>query len=119
MCIRDRLEAEAGDEAVVVHDIPLLAETGQAGAFDAVIVVDVPVETQIERMVNQRGMSRDEAQARVRAQATREQRRAIATYLIDNTTTIEDLRDPVAEVFTELSVAEGAGAPPPPDKSRN
>lgn len=114
-----QLEAEAGDEAVVVHDIPLLAETGQAGDFDAAIVVDVPVETQIERMVNQRGMSRDEAQARVRAQATREQRRAIATYLIDNTATIEDLRDRVTEVFTELSVAEGAGAPPPPDKSRN
>lgn len=97
------LEGEAADGTVVVHDIPLLAETGQAASFDAVIVVDVPVETQIERMVNLRGMSRDEAEARVRAQATREQRRAIATYVIDNTGTIEDLRDRVTEVFAELS----------------
>lgn len=97
------LEGEAADGTVVVHDIPLLAETGQAASFDAVIVVDVPVETQIERMVNLRGMSRDEAEARVRAQATREQRRAIATYVVDNTGTIEDLRDRVTEVFAELS----------------
>ena len=113
------LESKAGDTAVVVHDIPLLAETGQAASFDAVIVVDVPVETQIERMVNLRGMSRDEAEARVRAQATRERRRAIATYVIDNTRTIEDLRDRVTEVFAELSGAEGARAPQVPDKLGN
>jgi len=103
-----QLEAEAGDDAVVVHDIPLLAETGQAASFDAVIVVDVPVEMQIERTVSLRGMSRDEAEARVRAQATREQRRAIATYLIDNTGTHEDLRDRVTEVFADLLGAEDA-----------
>ena len=102
------LEAEAGEDAVVVHDIPLLAETGQAEAFDAVIVVDVPVEMQLDRMVNLRGMSREEAEARVKAQATREQRRAIATYLIDNTRTLEDLHDRVTEVFDELS---GCSAP--------
>ena len=113
------LEAEADDKAVVVHDIPLLAETGQAAGFDAVIVVDVPVETQIERMVNLRGMSRDEAEARVRAQATREQRRAIATYLIDNTATIEDLRDKVTKVLTELSGCSSPRGDAHPDKSRN
>ena len=110
------LEAEAGDEAVVVHDIPLLAETGQAKSFDAVIVVDVPVELQIERMVSLRGMTPGEAEARVRSQATREQRRAIATYVIENTSTIEDLRDRVTEVFAELSGAGGARAPHAPDK---
>jgi dephospho-CoA kinase len=96
------LEMAAADRAVVVHDIPLLAETGQAGSFDAVLVVDVPVETQIERMVRLRGMSRDEAAARVAAQASREQRLAIATYVIDNTGTLEDLRDRVTEVFEKL-----------------
>lgn len=94
--VRERaaqLEATAGDGAVVVHDIPLLAETGQADRFDAVLVVDVPTEVQIDRMVDLRGMTREEAQARVNAQATREQRLAIATYVIDNTGTVEDRLD--------------------------
>ena len=97
------LEAAAGPDAVVVHDIPLLAETGQAGTFDAVVVVDVPVETQVERMVRLRGMTEAEAKARIAAQATREQRLAVATHVIDNTGTVEDLRDRVAEVFGELA----------------
>ena len=93
------IEAEAGPDAVVVHDIPLLAETGQAAGFDAVIVVDVPVPTQIERMVADRGMSREDAEARVAAQASREDRLAVATYVVENTGTREDLRDRVTEVF--------------------
>lgn len=104
--VRERgaaLEAAAGEDAIVVHDIPLLAETGQAAGFDAVIVVDVPRETQVERLVELRGMPPDDAEARVAAQATREQRRVIATYVVDNTGTKEDLRDRVTEVFTELS----------------
>jgi dephospho-CoA kinase len=96
------LEAAAPEGSVVVHDIPLLVETGQAGDFDAVLVVDVPVEVQVARMVEDRAMTPEEAQARVAAQATREQRRAAATYLIENTGTREDLRDRVAEVFAEL-----------------
>lgn len=101
------LEAAAPEGAVVVHDIPLLAETGQADKFDAVIVVDTPVETQVERMVSQRGWTREEAESRLAAQATREQRRAVATYVIDNTGTLEDLRDRVTEVFDELATASG------------
>ncbi|HSE07630.1 MAG TPA: dephospho-CoA kinase [Nocardioidaceae bacterium] len=101
-----QMEAGAGPDAVVVHDIPLLAETGQASGFDAVLVVDVPVETQVERMVTLRGMSREEAQARIAAQASREERLAIATHVIDNTGTLEDLLDRVKEVFESL-VAEG------------
>jgi len=103
--VRDRgagLEAAAGPDGVVVHDIPLLAETGQAATFDAVVVVDVPVETQVRRMVELRGMSREEAEARIAAQASREQRLAVATHVIDNTGTLEDLRDRVTEVFEEL-----------------
>jgi len=96
------IEAEAPAGAVVVHDIPLLAETGQGNAFDAVIVVDAPTSLQIERMVEQRGMSRDEAESRVAAQATREERLAIATYVVDNTGTLDDLRARVAEVYERL-----------------
>lgn len=102
-----RMEAEAGPDAVVVHDIPLLAETGQASTFDAVVVVDAPVETQIERMVSLRGMSRDEAEARIAAQASREERLAIATYVIENSGTLEDLRDRVTEVFKALLSSGG------------
>ena len=87
---------------MVVHDIPLLAETGQADSFDAVLVVDVPTETQVERMVADRGMSREDALARVAAQASREDRLAVATYVVENTGTREDLRDRVTEVFAEL-----------------
>jgi dephospho-CoA kinase len=96
------LEAEAPADAVVVHDIPLLAETGQAQNFDAVIVVDVPTEVQVERMTTLRGLTREDAEARVAAQADRDQRLAIATQVIDNTGTIEALRARVAEVFEEL-----------------
>jgi dephospho-CoA kinase len=96
------IEAAAGPDDVVVHDIPLLAETGQADGFDAVIVVDVPTETQVERMVELRGMTREDAEARVAAQATREERLAIATHVVDNTGTLEDLRRRVTEVYREL-----------------
>jgi dephospho-CoA kinase len=100
------IEAEATPSAVVVHDIPLLTETGQASSFDAVIVVDVPVETQLARMVELRGMSQGEAEARVAAQATREERLAIATYVVENTGTLEELRARVAEVYAELGGRE-------------
>jgi len=97
------IEAEAPPGAVVVHDIPLLTETGQADLFDAVVVVDVPVETQLDRMVELRGLSRQEAQARVAAQASRDERLAIATHVVDNTGTLEELRDRVAEVYADLA----------------
>jgi dephospho-CoA kinase len=96
------IEASAPEGSVVVHDIPLLAETGQGAAFDAVVVVDVPTDTQVERMLRERGLSTDEATARIAAQASREERLSIATYVIDNTGTIDDLRRRVSEVFAEL-----------------
>jgi dephospho-CoA kinase len=96
------IEAEASDDALVVHDIPLLAESGQADRFDAVIVVDVPEETQVERMTGQRGWTEEDARSRVAAQASREDRRAIATYVVDNIGTHDDLRERVAEVVEML-----------------
>ncbi|HET8560875.1 MAG TPA: dephospho-CoA kinase [Marmoricola sp.] len=97
------LEERAGPDDVVVHDIPLLAESGRAHTFDAVLVVDAPEELQVERMVRERGWTEEEARARIAAQASREDRLALATYVLDNTGTLEDLRDRVAEVFEELS----------------
>jgi dephospho-CoA kinase len=96
------LESSAPEGALVVHDIPLLVETGQADRFDAVLVVDVPTEVQVERAVRDRGWSQDEARGRISAQASREDRLAAATYVIDNTGTHEDLRHRVAEVLGQL-----------------
>jgi dephospho-CoA kinase len=96
------LEAAAPADVLVVHDIPLLVETGQADAFDAVVVVDVPEEIQVERAVRSRGWSEEEARSRIEAQASRAERLAAATHVVDNSGTFEDLRRRVAEVFAEL-----------------
>ncbi|KQZ69979.1 dephospho-CoA kinase [Nocardioides sp. Root151] len=96
------LESAAGPDDVVVHDIPLLAESGRADTFDAVIVVHAPADVQVERMVRDRGWTEEEAKSRIAAQADAEERLAIATHVIDNTGTHEDLRHRVAEVLAEL-----------------
>jgi dephospho-CoA kinase len=99
------LEAAAPPDAVVVHDIPLLAEAGaeRAATFDAVIVVDVPEELQVERMVRDRGWTREDAEARIAAQASREDRLAIATHVIDNSGTLDELRARVDAVYADLT----------------
>jgi dephospho-CoA kinase len=91
-----------GPGAVIVHDIPLLAEGGRSAGFDLVIVVDAPPEVQVERLVGQRGMAADQARARMAAQATREQRLAIADIVIDNSGTLADLDRRVAQVWADL-----------------
>jgi dephospho-CoA kinase len=98
------IEAEAralDPSAVVVHDVPLLVETGQQGAYDLVVVVDVPTEVQLERLVSLRGMARGEAQARVAAQASRQARLDAADVVIDNSGTLDDLARRVRQVWAE------------------
>jgi dephospho-CoA kinase len=99
------LEAAAPKDGIVVHDIPLLAESGRADTFDAVIVVEAPAEVQVERMLRDRGWTREDAESRIAAQATLEQRRAIATHLIANTGTRDELRARVEAVYAELVAA--------------
>ena len=94
--------AAGGDDVVLVHDVALLAEWGRAKEFDLVIVVDVPAETQLERLTGQRGMAEGQARARMAAQATREQRLAVADIVIDNSGSREDLDRRVDEVWGEL-----------------
>ena len=99
----ERAAADSGrDGLVVVHDVPLLAESRGRGGFDLVIVVDVPAELQVERLVSQRGMAPDQARARMAAQATREQRLAVADIVIDNSGSLDDLDRRVADVWAEL-----------------
>ncbi|MEV5935663.1 dephospho-CoA kinase [Streptomyces sp. NPDC052079] len=96
------LEEAAPDDAVVVHDVPLLTENGLAPLYDLVIVVDASPETQLERLVSKRGMTEEDARARMAAQATREQRRAIADMIIDNDGTLDELEQRVKDVCSEL-----------------
>jgi dephospho-CoA kinase len=91
-----------GDDTVIVHDVPLLAEGARSKDFDLVIVVDVPPEVQVERLAGQRGMPPDQARARMAVQATREQRLAVADIVIDNSGTLADLDRRVAEVWAAL-----------------
>ena len=97
------LEAAAPPGAVVVHDIPLLAETGRVEGFDAVIVVDVPVEVQRARMLDLRGWSVADAEGRLAAQAQRPERLAIASHVIDNTGTLDQLRESVRAVYSDIT----------------
>jgi dephospho-CoA kinase len=91
-----------GDDTVLVHDVALLAEWGRAKEFDLVIVVDVPADTQLERLTGQRGMTEEQARARMAAQAAREQRLAVADIVIDNSGSREDLDRRVDEVWADL-----------------
>ncbi|MFF3456065.1 dephospho-CoA kinase [Streptomyces sp. NPDC002730] len=97
------LEGTAGPDAVVIHDVPLLTENNLATLYDLVIVVDASPETQLDRLVRLRGMAESEARARMAAQATREQRRAIADLVIDNDGPLEQLEPQVRKVWAELT----------------
>jgi dephospho-CoA kinase len=96
------LEASAGPEAVVVHDVPLLTENGLAPLYDLVVVVDAAPETQLDRLVRLRGMAEDEAKSRMAAQATRAQRLAVADLVIDNNGPLEALEPQVRAVWERL-----------------
>ncbi len=99
---RQELADAAPPGAVVINDIPLLTETGRAGEYDAVIVVDVPESLQVERLVRDRGWTPDEARSRIAAQASREERLAIATHVIENSGGPDELRARVAAVYAAL-----------------
>jgi dephospho-CoA kinase len=92
----------SGPSAIVVHDVPLLAENGLAGGFDLVVVVDAPEHLQVERLAASRGMSPGHARERMAAQASREQRLAVADIVIDNSGSLGDLDRRVDEVWAEL-----------------
>lgn len=103
MAAAERAAVDTGPhDLIVVHDVPLLAENGRAGDFDAVVVVDVPPELQAERLVSQRDMAPDQVRARMAAQAGRDQRLAVADLVIDNSGSLDDLDRHVAKVWADL-----------------
>jgi dephospho-CoA kinase len=114
--------AGAPEDAVVVQDIPLLVETGQESSFHLVVVVDAPDGTRVQRMIERRGMTEDEARSRMAAQAPRDVRLAAADVVLDNSGTPEELRNavdrlweerlrPFALNIEEARVAERSGGP--------
>jgi dephospho-CoA kinase len=113
------LIAGAPDDAVVVHDVPLLVENGMGPAFALVVVVDAPEDIRVQRLAETRGMGEDDARARIRAQATEDDRRAAADVWIDNVGDVEEVRDEVRALWSErivpfeAGVREGRAAPWP------
>ncbi|MFF9348530.1 dephospho-CoA kinase [Streptomyces sp. NPDC014734] len=102
------LERAAGEDAIVVHDVPLLTENGLAPLYDLVVVVDAGPGTQLDRLVRLRGMTESEARARMSAQATREERRAVADLIVDNDGPLAELEPQVRAVWAELTRRAGA-----------
>ena len=100
--IADRI-ADAPDDQVVVLDMAVLVETDLgAGQYDTVVVVEAPLDVRLTRLA-QRGMTEDDARARIAAQATDDQRREVADYVIDNGGDINDLREEVATLWDALT----------------
>ncbi|WP_412517089.1 dephospho-CoA kinase [Actinomadura madurae] len=100
--MRQLMEA-APEDAVVVYDVPLLTENGLADMYDEVVVVDAPEETQLDRLVARRGMTEEDARARMANQATREARRAVATHVIENNGTLDALKTRVDALWKALT----------------
>lgn len=103
----DELRAAAADDAVLVNDVPLLAENHLEKLYDVVVVVDASPETQLDRLVRLRGMTEQDARNRMAAQATRADRLAIADVVIDNDGPIEALEPQLRALWERLT-----GVPP-------
>jgi dephospho-CoA kinase len=99
---REAAVAAARPGAVVVHDIPLLVETGQAEAFHLLVVVGAPVEVRVRRLVEGRGMSPEDAERRVAAQATEEERLAVADVVLDGSGSVDRLRAEVDALWARI-----------------
>jgi dephospho-CoA kinase len=100
------LVAAVPEDSVVVNDVPLLVETGQARSYDLVLVVEADPATRLSRLV-QRGLTAEDARARMAAQASDEQRRAVADVVLDNSGTPEELAEQVARFWAERVAPPG------------
>src|SRR5436309_2709210 len=98
--------------AIVVNDVPLLVETGIAGGYDVVVVVLASEQTRLRRLAG-RGMSAAEARSRIAAQATDEQRRAVADVVLENDGSLGELRAAVDRLWRDLTSRTASPAPAP------
>ncbi len=114
--LEQQAAATLGPAGIVVHDVPLLAENQLQRNYDTVIVVDAPDEMRLQRLTEDRGMTPEHAQERMAAQASRDQRLAIADIVVDNSGSLAGLDHRVAEVWSVLRdlAAHGTGMSDPP-----
>jgi dephospho-CoA kinase len=96
---RSELIASAGEDAVVVEDIPLLVESGMAPIFPLVVIVNADEGLRVKRLIEHRGFTEEDARARIAAQATEEQRRAVADVWLDNTGSAGELVEQARELW--------------------
>lgn len=96
------LMAALPDGAILIHDVPLLAELNLQDAYDLVVVVDAPDELRVTRLM-ERGLTEEDARARIATQATREQRLAVADVVIDNSGDLAQLREQVHSAWPTLA----------------
>ena len=106
----ERIAALKDEDRVVVLDIPLLAEAGGGGGMDAVVVVEADEDMRVARVVAERGLDPEDVRARMAAQASSEQREALADVVIRNNGAPEDLRAQVDDVWEQLRARLGATA---------
>jgi dephospho-CoA kinase len=97
------LQQAAGPDAIIVNDVPLLTENGIASLYDLVVVVDARPETQLDRLTRLRGTTEQDARARMAAQATREQRLAVADVVIDNDGPLAALEPQVRALWQRIA----------------
>lgn len=102
-----RAAAAADPDAIVVYDVPLLVDAGRTDEFDLIVVVNASTETRIARMMQLRGMTRDEAMHRINSQATNTERLAIADVVIDSNGTLEQTREQADALWEKLSARVG------------
>jgi dephospho-CoA kinase len=102
--------ADADPRAIVVYDIPLLVEAGRSEEFDLVVVVHAAAETRVTRMIEQRGMSREDALHRIASQATDAERLAIADVVIDADGALDETLRQADALWENLRARVGGAA---------
>ena len=100
--IQRQIDEHRDTDRIVVLDFPLLGENPRKG-LSATIVIDIPVEAAVQRLVDQRGMDEDDARARITSQISRDERLATATHVLDNGGDMAMLADQVDDLWTQLS----------------
>lgn len=101
-------QARAAGAPVLVHDVALLVENGLAGMYDAVVVVAASPQTQLDRLVQLRGMDEQEARQRIAAQAPLADKLAVATHVVENDGAEQDLAPQVARLWAALTAHAGS-----------
>src|SRR5215831_1944618 len=96
-----RRVAEAPENGVVVHDVPLLVESTRGFKYDAVVVVEAPLDVRLDRL-EARGVPRDDAQRRIALQASDEDRRKVATWVVDNSGSFGDVERQLDAIWSDL-----------------